>query len=93
VAGIFFKSDTTGEKDFEEFYTEHETLDMDRFASIGVIKNEPNFDSSSLEHFEVSIRAMRTRGTWTRGEIIDLFNAMIPEFAHKETGKFLDGRM
>ena len=89
----FFKSDTTGEKDFEEFYTEHETLDMDRFASIGVIKNEPNFDASSFEHFEASIREMRKRGTWTRGEIIDLFNAMIPEFAHKETGKFLDGRM
>jgi len=89
----FFKSDTTGEKDFEEFYTEHETLDMDRFASIGVIKNEPNFDVSSLDHFEVSIQAMRKRGTWTRGEIIDLFNAMIPEFTHKETGKFLDGRM
>ena len=89
----FFKSDTTGEKDFEEFYTEHETLDMDRFASIGVIKNEPNFDASSLEHFESSIRQMRKRGTWTRAEIIDLFNAMIPEFAHKETGKFLDGRM
>jgi len=89
----FFKSDTTGEKDFEEFYTERETLDMDRFESIGVIKNEPVFDAQAIERFESEIRAMRTRGAWTRQELIDLFNATIPEFAHKETGKFLDGRM
>jgi len=89
----FFTSDTTGEKDFEEFYTERETLDMNRFASIGIIKNEPNYDAAALTHFEDAIRAMRSRGAWTRQELIDLFNATIPEFAHKETGKFLDGRM
>lgn len=89
----FFKSDTTGEKDFEEFYTERETLDMDRFESIGVIKNEPVFDPQAIELFESEIRAMRARGSWTRQDLIDLFNATIPEFAHKETGKFLDGRM
>ncbi len=89
----FFKSDTTGEKDFEEFYTEREKLDMDRFVSIGVIENEPLYDAHALERFEREIRSMRTRGQWTRQELIDLFNETIPEFAHKETGKFLDGRM
>jgi len=89
----FFKSDTTGEKDFEEFYTEHEMLDMNRFDSIGVIKNKPTYDAAALTHFEDAIRAMRRRGAWTRQELIDLFNATIPEFAHKETGKFLDERM
>lgn len=89
----FFTSDTTGEKDFEEFYTDRETLDMDRFDSIGVIRNKPDFDAAALTHFENTIRAMRDRGVWTRQELIDLFNATIPEFAHKETGKFLDGRM
>jgi len=89
----FFTSDTTGEKDFEEFYTEHETLDRNRFASIGVIKNEPTYDAAALTHFEDAIRAMRRRGAWTRQELIALFNATIQEFAHKETGKFLDERM
>ena len=89
----FFKSDTTGEKDFEEFYTDKETLDMDRFESIGVIKNEPVYDAESIERFESEIRAMRAKGFWTRQQLIDLFNATIPEFNHKETGKFLDGRM
>jgi len=89
----FFSSDTTGEKDFEEFYTDKESIDWERFESIGVIKNEPVYKASAIERFESGIRAMRERGHWTRSELIDLFNATIPEFAHKETGKFLDGRM
>jgi len=90
---FFFASDTTGEKDFEEFYTDKETLDMKRFESIGVIKNAPAYDAASLERFESSIASMRARGSWTRSDLIDLFNATIPEFAHKETGKFLDSKM
>ncbi len=90
---FFFASDTTGEKDFEEFFTDKESLDMDRFESIGIIRNEPAYDAPALGRFESEIRAMRERGSWTRAELIDLFNATIPEFSHKETGKFLDGRM
>ena len=89
----FFASDTTGEKDFEEFFTDKESLDMDRFESIGVIRNEPSYDAPALDRFESEIRAMREKGRWTRAELIDLFNATIPEFVHKETGKFLDSKM
>ncbi|RKM57902.1 SDR family NAD(P)-dependent oxidoreductase [Butyrivibrio sp. CB08] len=89
----FFTSDTTGEKDFEEFYTENEILDMDRFESIGVIKNNADYDSDKLDMFEKTIDSFKTSGIWSRGEIIDLFNEMIPDFNHKETGKFLDSRM
>ena len=89
----FFNSDTTGEKDFEEFYTDQEVLDMDRFESIGVIKNELNYDSKKLDWFIDEINALKKDGAWDRGNLIDLFNDMIPNFDHKETGKFLDGRM
>jgi FlaA1/EpsC-like NDP-sugar epimerase len=90
----FFKSDTTGEKDFEEFYTDREILDMDRFNSIGIIKNETiYYNDKKLRLFTDTIANIRTRGKWTRSELIDLFNEIIPEFNHKETGKFLDGRM
>ncbi len=89
----YFSSDTTGEKDYEEFYTDNEVLEMNRFDSIGIIKNEVDFDSDKLDGFTEEIQAMRERGSWTRGELIDLFNRMIPNFNHKETGKFLDGRM
>lgn len=89
----FFKSDTTGEKDFEEFYTDKETLDMTRFRNLGVIQNQPLYDEEKLTYFEEKIKALRQTGTWTRSDLIELFNYMIPEFNHKETGKFLDGRM
>ena len=89
----FFASDTTGEKDFEEFYTDRETLDLDRFTSIGVIKNEPVFDPAKLTLFLSRINELKARGLWTREELVALFHAMIPEFGHKEMGKFLDEKM
>jgi len=89
----FFKSDTTGEKDFEEFYTENETLDMKRFTSVGVIKNEPVFEEEKLSYFEKRINEIKNSSAWSRKEIIELFHEMIPDFGHKETGKFLDQRM
>ena len=70
-----------------------ETLDMDRFANIGVIRNEAVFDEAKLAHFLATIDDIRAQATWSKAPIVDLFNHMIPEFAHKETGKYLDGRM
>ena len=89
----FFASDTTGEKDFEEFYTDAETLDMERFEAIGVIRNEPRFDEARLQHFVATIEAIRSRPGWDKPELVALFNHMIPDFQHKETGKYLDSRM
>lgn len=89
----FFASDTTGEKDFEEFFTDREALDMARFASIGVIGNAPVYDKARLETFMLTLGALRNQPTWDKAPIVDLFNYMIPDFAHKETGKYLDGRM
>lgn len=90
---LFTDSDTTGEKDFEEFFTEHETLDMARFNNLGVIKNEPLFDDQALEMFTDYIHERKNRRSWSKEEIVGLFCKMIPEFGHKETGKYLDGKM
>ncbi|MDB2481929.1 UDP-N-acetylglucosamine 4,6-dehydratase [Gammaproteobacteria bacterium] len=89
----FFESDTSGEKDFEEFFTDNEILDMDRFQNLGVIKNEANFSSNMLDNFLKVIHELGTQAVWEKAPIVDLFNEMIPEFDHKETGKYLDGRM
>ena len=89
----FFKSDTSGEKDFEEFYTANEVLDMNRFRNLGVIKNEAHFNSNMLDNFLAVIHKLRRQETWEKAQIVDLFNEMIPDFDHKETGKYLDGRM
>lgn len=90
---LFTSSDTTGEKDFEEFFTEKETLDMERFANLGIIKNQPDYDVLKLQHFEKSIREMKERLAWDKGKLVKLFFEMVPNFAHKETGKYLDGKM
>ncbi|MDX1810149.1 MAG: UDP-N-acetylglucosamine 4,6-dehydratase [Sulfurospirillaceae bacterium] len=89
----FFSSDTTGEKDFEEFFTDKEVLDMDRFENLGVIKNEPIFDNEKLEMFTTQINEMKDKREWSKEQIVELFFEMIPDFGHKETGKYLDGRM
>lgn len=89
----FFASDTTGEKDFEEFFTSAETLDMERYEAIGVIKNNPVYDAARLDRFHSTIERLRARPTWDKPALVELFNFMIPEFQHKETGKYLDGRM
>lgn len=90
---LFTGSDTTGEKDFEEFFTDAEVLDMQRFNNLGVIKNEAIFNSELLTEFENSIKAMRDKRAWDKQSIVDLFFKMIPDFGHKETGKYLDGKM
>ena len=90
---LFTGSDTTGEKDFEEFFTDNEVLDMHRFNNLGVIKNEAIFHSGLLTEFEASIAAMRDKRAWNKQAIVDLFFKMIPDFGHKETGKYLDGKM
>jgi len=89
----FFSSDTTGEKDFEEFFTDREDLDMSRFDGVGAIKNQPIYDSQKLDDFSSGVQALREKGSWDKQAILDLFFDLLPEFAHKETGKYLDQRM
>lgn len=89
----FFTSDTTGEKDFEEFFTDAEELDMNRFQNLGIIKNEAKFDNEKLTLFENTINNMQEKRAWNKKEIVDLFFKMIPDFGHKETGTYLDGKM
>lgn len=89
----FFNSDTTGEKDFEEFFTDAEDKDMDRFQTIGVIRNYPDFDEYKLDEFTNGIDMLREKGTWKKDDIVKLYYSLLPAFAHKETGKYLDQKM
>jgi len=90
---LFTPSDTTGEKDFEEFFTSQEILDMGRFDSIGIIKNSPIFDSEGLDNFQSNIKKMKESMRWTKSDILDEFIKLIPDFAHMEKGKYLDSKM
>lgn len=90
---LFAGSDTTGEKDFEEFFTEGETLNMEKYQNLGVIKKDQILDEDKLMVFQNGINELKTAKTWTKQQILDLFTYMLPSFAHKETGRYLDSKM
>ena len=90
---LFTKSDTTGEKDFEEFYTDKELLDMDRFIRLGVIKNELDYDERQLSNFEDAINQLKLNKNWDKKSIVNEFFKIIPGFNYQDSGKYLDGKM
>lgn len=89
----FFKSDTTGEKDFEEFFMAHEKLDLNRFSDVGIVKNDANFNTEKLEFFEKEINRFKKERNWSKGDVVELFKILLPEFEHEEKGKYLDSKM
>jgi FlaA1/EpsC-like NDP-sugar epimerase len=90
---LLTKSDTTGEKDFEEFYTDKEVLDMERFENLGVIKNEPEYNENQLNSFESAINQLKSTMNWYKKSIVSEFFKMIPDFDYEDKGKYLDGKM
>jgi len=90
---LFTKSDTTGEKDFEEFYKNDEILDFAKFTNIGIVKNILNHNEINLNNFSAKIKTMKLNLSWTKKELLDEFIKLIPDFQHKETGKYLDSKM
>ena len=90
---FFSKSDTTGEKDFEEFFTENEILDLVTYDSLGVIKNDYQKDEDSINFFWNEISKMKLEKKWSKKQIVKLFHSVIPEFNYLDKGKYLDSKM
>mgnify|MGYP006268396959 CR=1 FL=1 len=90
---LFTSSDTTGEKDFEEFYTDNEILDLERFQNLGIVKNGLPNSGDSLDYFLEQIEAFKKRGSWSKQEVLDLFHKLIPHFGHLDKGRYLDSKM
>ena len=90
---LFTKSTTTGEKDFEEFFTDKEILDMSRFSSIGIVKNKDTINENILDSFESNINKMKEERFWSKKDILDNILKVLPEFKHKDTGSYLDEKM
>ena len=89
----FSQSDTTGEKDFEEFFTDDEILDLDRFEHLGIVKSQLDFNVAVLDNFLERINVLKKNGKWTKEEVVSLFNEVLPDFQHLDTGKYLDSKM
>jgi len=90
---LITKSDTTGEKYFEEFHTDKEILDMNSYDSVGVIKNEAEFNDNKLNEFEDSIRILKKKLLWDKDQIVEQFIKLIPDFDYQDSKKYLDGKM
>ena len=90
---LFSKSDTTGEKDFEEFYVEGEVLDLNRFPNLGIVKSNLSFDTSKLSQFTERIQILKNRLSWDKAQLLEEFMYLLSDFKHNETGKYLDAKM
>ena len=90
---FFSKSDTTGEKSFEEFYTNKEMIDMQRFENLGIIKSNLGYDQQKLNNFKDSINQIKTSRLWDKNLILDEFLKVIPDFKYLDLGKYLDEKM
>jgi FlaA1/EpsC-like NDP-sugar epimerase len=90
---FFTISDTTGEKGYEEFFTDKEILDFERFNNLGIIKNKSVFSEDKLNKFTREINDYREKGIWNKRNIVELFFDMIPEFNYEDKGKYLDSKM
>ena len=90
---LFTESDTTGEKDFEEFFTSKEELDMDKFKNLGVIKNKPEYDEDKLNNFVDAINKIKLSKNWDKELIVNEFFKIMPEFEYEDKGKYLNEKM
>lgn len=86
-------SDTSGEKTFEEFVTENETADYDRFKSLGVITGKEIPDKARVEKLFESLNEVLNKEETTKEEVVEIMKAYLPNFNHFETGKSLDSKM
>jgi FlaA1/EpsC-like NDP-sugar epimerase len=90
---LFTPSDTSGEKDFEEFYSKEEIIDTESYHSIGAIKNNLKIDQNNFKHFESQIAKIKSSQFWNKQQLVSLFKMMLPNFKHIEKDKYLDDKM
>ena len=90
---VYFKSDTTGEKAYEEFYVPGEKLDMNRFKSLGVIEEVAKRPMNEIDSFFAEMEHIFAKADFTKEEVVKAIKKFIPNFEHEEKGKNLDQKM
>ena len=90
---VYFKSDTTGEKAYEEFFVPGEKLDMKRFKSLGVIEEVKKRPMSEIDNFFAEMEQIFAKADFTKEDVVKAIKKFIPNFEHEEKGKNLDQKM
>ncbi len=90
---VYFKSDTTGEKAYEEFYISGEKIDMERFMSLGVVCESARRPMNEVNDFFLELETIFQKDDFTKAEVVESIKKFIPNFEHEERGKNLDQKM
>ncbi len=90
---VYFKSDTTGEKAFEEFYVPGEKIDMQRFQALGVVEQTTRHDMDEVNGFFSKLESLFANPDFTKAQVVEAIKEFIPNFVHEEKGKNLDQKM
>ena len=88
----FASSDTSGEKYEEEFFENGESVDLERFSSIGVA--QLNLDrAEETDNCIARLRSILSESKWSKDNMLGLLAEAVPEFKHLETGRNLDQKL
>ena len=90
---VYFKSDTTGEKAYEEFYVPGEKIDMHRFLALGVVEQTTRHDMNEVNAFFEKLENIFEKDDFTKSQVVEAIRVFLPNFQHEETGKNLDQKM
>jgi len=89
----FFTSDTSGEKLYEEFFTETDEVELDKYIGMGVIKNAVKPSKTQIENCIKELQMLMQSAAYDKSAIVSLMKKHLPDFEHIETGKSLDQKM
>lgn len=90
---VYFKSDTTGEKAYEEFFVPSEKVDMNRFSALGVVEQTTRHDMAEVNGFFEKLENIFASENFTKAQVVEAIKEFIPNFEHEEKGKNLDSKM
>lgn len=90
---VYFKSDTTGEKAYEEFYVPGEKINMERFKALGVVEKTTRRPMPEVNAFFEKLKAIFQKDDFTKAQVVEAIKEFIPNFEHEENGKNLDQKM
>ncbi|MFT5265654.1 MAG: FlaA1/EpsC-like NDP-sugar epimerase [Polaribacter sp.] len=89
----FFPTDTSGEKLYEEFYTDTDIVDTTTYEGMGVIKNAAKPPLAQVEETLAGLKTLMASDDYDKAAIVNQLKSVLPDFAHIETGKKLDDKM